>query len=51
MEPEGSLLCSQEPSTGPYPEPDQIFITVAHDTTGEITHHHRVADTPQHMGA
>jgi hypothetical protein len=23
MEPESSLLCSQEPSTGPYPEPDQ----------------------------
>jgi hypothetical protein len=23
MEPEGSLLCSQEPSTGLYPEPDQ----------------------------
>jgi hypothetical protein len=23
MEPEGSLLCSQESSTGPYPEPDQ----------------------------
>jgi hypothetical protein len=23
MEPEGSLLCSQEPSTGPYPDPDQ----------------------------
>jgi hypothetical protein len=22
MEPEGSLLCSQEPSVGPYPEPD-----------------------------
>jgi hypothetical protein len=22
MEPEGSLLCSQEPSTGPYPEAD-----------------------------
>jgi hypothetical protein len=22
MEPEGSLLYSQEPSTGPYPEPD-----------------------------
>jgi hypothetical protein len=21
MEPEGSLLCSQEPSSGPYPEP------------------------------
>jgi hypothetical protein len=23
MEPEGSLPCSQEPSNGPYPEPDQ----------------------------
>jgi hypothetical protein len=23
MEPEGSLLCSQETSTGPYSEPDQ----------------------------
>jgi hypothetical protein len=23
MEPEGSLPCSQVPSTGPYPEPDQ----------------------------
>jgi hypothetical protein len=22
METEGSLLCSQEPATGPYPEPD-----------------------------
>jgi hypothetical protein len=23
MEPEGSLTCSQEPGTGPYPEPDE----------------------------
>jgi hypothetical protein len=23
MEPEVSLLCSQEPATGPYPEPDE----------------------------
>jgi hypothetical protein len=23
MEPESSLLCSQGPSTGPYPDPDQ----------------------------
>jgi hypothetical protein len=23
MEPEGSLQCSQEPSTGPYHEPDE----------------------------
>jgi hypothetical protein len=24
MEPEGSLLCSQEPANGPYPDPDDF---------------------------
>jgi len=24
MEPKGSLLCSQEPTTSPYPEPDEL---------------------------
>jgi hypothetical protein len=32
MEPEGSLSCSQEPTTGPYPEPvDLIRILIMRD--------------------
>jgi hypothetical protein len=30
MEPESSLQCSQEPSTGPYPEPDQSSPYLSH---------------------
>jgi len=30
MEPEGSLLCSQEPATGPYPEPDESIYNLCH---------------------
>jgi hypothetical protein len=28
MEPEGSLPCSQEPSTGPHPEPSYLSILI-----------------------
>jgi hypothetical protein len=29
MEPEGSWSCSQEPSTGPYPEPEKIHSIIS----------------------
>jgi len=34
MEPEVSLPCSQEPSAGPYPEPDDVQGNVIPDITG-----------------
>jgi hypothetical protein len=37
MEPEGSLPCSQEPSTGPYPDSDQSSL------------YHLVFTTPSHL--
>jgi hypothetical protein len=35
MEPEGSLLCSQEPAIGPYPKPDEFS---PHPTTTSKIH-------------
>jgi hypothetical protein len=41
MEPEGSLPYSQEPSTGPYPEPDQsppeAYIAIFSATKSRVT--------------
>jgi len=28
MEPEGSFPCLQQPATGPYPEPDDVFHSI-----------------------
>jgi hypothetical protein len=42
MEPEGSSLCSQEPETGPYPEPDKSnpqpynFVRLVSPRSGEV---------------
>jgi hypothetical protein len=58
MEPEGSLTCSQKPSTGPYPEPDQSnpshpilssdFIYYMLFSTHEGNKNYRTADLVKH---
>jgi hypothetical protein len=46
-EPEGSLLCSQKPTTGPYPEPAESSSPQVIITSGTFHFHFLLKDWPK----